>query len=107
MKTGLLSVVVFWAATMAIAAEPSDDLKAQWRQEAALPVGGHLGGVPVRLVELARQTALTAPTLPRGQPPENFSAASRTNQHDRLCLRYRNLSAKQVQPTWGIDVPRF
>jgi len=81
--------------------------QAEVLEEAALPVGGHFGGVPVRLVELTSQTALTAPPLPRGQPPEIFSAASRTNQHDRLCLRLRDLSARQVQPTWGIDSPRI
>jgi len=81
--------------------------QAEVLQEAPLPVRGYFGGVPVRLVELARQAALTAPPLPRGQSPEISSAASRTSQHDRLCLRGRNLPAKQVQPTWGIVSSRI
>ena len=73
MKTGLLSVVVFWAATMAIAAEPSDDLKAQWRQEAALPVVD-LSGETARQVVIAEGT----PEVYQGHPTTVLMADGKT-----------------------------
>lgn len=56
----------------------SGDTKAEQFGQPALPVRRNSGRLPDSLIEFARQPAVTASPLPRGQQPELFAFTART-----------------------------